>query len=89
MVAIQLEFDIENKCDVERKIDYMEKHIAALDNSLTSVRKRLFAEVNQLRKMCDKLNRENHDLRYKIVGEKIEWNYESDEVLFEVVEWPF
>ena len=50
-VDVQLEFNIENKSADELRAEIMQKQIDALSDSLTKVRKKLFAEVGALKKI--------------------------------------
>lgn len=87
MTAVQLEFNIENKSDEELRFDMMQKQIDAFCDSMGKVRKKLFAEQTELKKLCAKLHAENQqmkDILDKIHHEKIEWVYAQDGCLFDV-----
>ncbi len=88
MTAVQLEFNIENKSDEELRFDNMQKQIDIFCDSMGKVRKKLFAEQGELKKLCAKLATENQqmkDILDKINHEKIEWIYKTEDgCLFDV-----
>lgn len=86
---MQLELNIESKSEEELKSEIMQKQIDALSESLTKVRKKLFAEVGALKKLCGELHQANEILKTSIERvdpEKIQWVYGEGESLFQVVE---
>ena len=84
---MQLELNIESKSEEELKSEIMQKQIDALSESLTKVRKKLFAEVGALKKLCGELQQANEILKTSIERvdpEKIQWVYGEGESLFQV-----
>jgi hypothetical protein len=89
-VDVQLEFNIENKSADELRAEIMQKQIDALSDSLTKVRKKLFAEVGALKKILGDVLIENEHLK-DVLGkqkhDKIEWLYKTENgCLFDVRE---
>jgi hypothetical protein len=80
MTAIQLEFNFENKSDVEIELGYVKKQLADIQESTGKVRRKLFAEMGELRKEVQELK----DLIRSLHHEKIEWVYGQEGCLFDV-----
>lgn len=92
MNSIQLEFNLSNESDSEIRMGYIEKHLAEIQISMEKVRKRLFAEVGELKKICSSLQNENQELKKTIQGMKVEeaqteWVYLQGDRLFDVPEY--
>ena len=80
MNAIQLEFTIDEESETENKIKYMQKRIDVIEESFGKVRRKLFAEMMEIKK-------ENFNLKQKIEGliyEKNKWVYGQEDCLFDV-----
>lgn len=85
MNEIQLELNVENRSESEIKLDMMQKQIEAIADSTGKVRRKLFAEMTEIKKACLALRLENQDLKDKLrssSNEKVEWLYAKDEHLF-------
>lgn len=88
MTAIQLEFDIYKEED-DRRIFILQKQIDEVLESFGKVRRKLFAEVGELKKICSQLQLENIDLRSQVMemrGDKFNWVYGVNEKLFDTVQ---
>ena len=86
MAAIQLDF---NFIDDNHDIRMLQKQLDAISDSVTRTRKRLFAEIGELRKAYAKIALENAELKNKlnaICGEAIIWDYICDDQLFKLRE---
>lgn len=83
MSAIQLEFNIENKTSSEMEIHYMQKQLCEMNESMGKVRRKLFSEITELKKMISDIQKENTMLKSK---EPIEWDYNKPEYLFDISE---
>lgn len=58
-----------------------------MNDSMNKVRKKLFAQVGELQKICHTLETQNQELIQKlkdITGEKANWQYLQGESLFEI-----
>ena len=89
-MEIQLEFNFENKTPEEMTLQMMQKQIDKMCLSVEKVRKKLFAELGEVKKLCVILQQENEELK-SIVKEvrhgKTEWVYGKDRqegLLFDV-----
>jgi len=87
MTAIQLEFNIGNNTESELKFMEMQKKIDAMHESMNKVRKKLFAKIGEVEKICFRLQEENMHLK-TILGQKNEtiYTYEKEGCLFDVSE---
>ena len=86
---MQLEFNIYNKTCKEMDDYLLQKQLDELTNSLGRVRKKLFAELSEVKSMCSKLNQENEELKSlleEMKDEKTEWTYREGDHLFRVRE---
>jgi hypothetical protein len=86
---IQLEFNLENKSPQDFRFEFLEKQLDKMNESMSKVRKRLFAEVGQLKKLHEDLYKENEHLKSilrEMRNEKIEWIYKKEDCLFDVAE---
>lgn len=87
MTAIQLEFNINNESPEAQKLTFMQKQINELLESNGKVRRKLFAEVGDMKKQFSALKTENEELRNQLKGlkdEKTEWIYAQGDCLFDV-----
>jgi Tfp pilus assembly protein PilO len=82
MNALQLEFNFENKAEIEVELEYMRKQIAEMHESMGKVRRKMFAELGELKKLCSGLKDELADLKV----ENIEFTYGQEGSLFNVSE---
>lgn len=89
MNAIQLEMNLDNKTEEECFKDLQDKRVDALCDSMGKVRRKLFAENTEMRKICAELKRENEDIKKllaELKNEKVEWEYKKGDYLFNVRE---
>lgn len=63
MLAIQLEFNLDNKTAEQLALVDMQKQIEEMMDSLGKVRRKIFSEVGEIKKLCATLQRENEELR--------------------------
>jgi len=85
--AIQLEFNIENKSSQDRQLSDMQKQINQISESMGKVRRKIFSEVSEVKKLCAELKKENEQLKSMLkesTNEKIEWTYGQGGCLFDV-----
>jgi len=88
-MSIQMEFSTQNGTELEQKLSLMSKRLDEMHESLHKQRKKLFAEMCYLKKICGSLEIENKELKKEIQevkGEKIEWVYGTGDSLFDVRE---
>lgn len=86
MNAIQLEFDIESRTPEEREFYYMRKEIAAMNESMGKVRRKLFAEIGEMKKACNALHLENEALKAQLremQNSPTSWEYCKGDRLFD------
>jgi len=84
---IQLEFNLEDKTPEELKIYYLEKQMHEMHESLGKMRRRMFAEIGELKKVFAKVLSENELLKSKVMelkNEREDWTYGQDGYLFNV-----
>ena len=96
MCEIQLELNISNidqsdanlsQCDVDTKLQNMQLQLDALNESMSKVRKKLFARVSELQKTCRNLEIQNQNLTKKLqqlTQERQDWNYLEGDNLFQL-----
>ncbi len=88
--SMQLEFNIENKSSEEMKLSLMQKQIDEICDSMGKVRRKLFSEMSEVKKLYTELQKENQELKSmlkEINGEKTIWTYEKKDCLFDVQEY--
>lgn len=86
---MQLEFNLENKSESDVKLDQMQKQIDTAVESMGKVRRKLFSEMGELKKIMAELKVENETLKTQVrelKNEKIEWQYQKTDCLFDVRE---
>jgi len=87
--CFQLELNLDDRNSEEMKIVVMQKQIDAMADSFGKVRRKLFGELGDMRKLCNQLIKENENLKAEmreIKNEKICWDYNTTEYLFEMQE---
>jgi archaellum component FlaC len=87
--AIQLELNLENKTVEELKLDLMQKQLDQMSDSMGKVRKKLFAEMGEVKKLYAQAQREAEELKIlikMIKNEKTQWTYSEGGYLFNVME---
>lgn len=88
-MTIQLQLNLENESPENLKLNAMQKQIDVMNESVGKVRKKLFAELGEFKKLLHLLKGENENLKQsirEIKGEKIEWLYTQEDSLFEIKE---
>ena len=85
--GIQLDLNLEDKNSQEIKFELLQKQIDQMNESMGKVRRKLFANMTELRK-------ENHELRQKLelmesiqrnlTNTKTEWVYHENGLLFDI-----
>lgn len=88
MGAIQLELKLDDKTDLETKVRHMELQVAAMEESMGKVRRKLFAQMGEIQKLCVALYAENQHLKSIVTGkdsDKVEWIYGQNGCLFSVL----
>lgn len=87
MESLQLQLNIDDLSDSELKLQNMQRQIDAACSSMDKVRRKLFAEQGEWKKLVLAMQVENLELKQKlkeISGEKIEWTYQKEGCLFDV-----
>ena len=90
MSDLQLEFNIDKKSPEEFQIYLMQKQIDQMSDSLGKVRRRLFSEMGEMKKLYGELHKENLELKTivkELTHEKTEWTYGQNGYLFDVQEY--
>jgi len=85
--AIQLEFNLEDRTSDEMKLYLMQKKMDEFCCSMDKVRRKLFAELGDVKRLCAEIQRENCKLKLilrRVSGERDEWIYLQGEYLFEL-----
>lgn len=85
-MEIQLEFNFENRTPEEMTLYTMQKQVDKICLSMEKVRKKLFAEMGEVKKVCALMKQENDDLKSKLqefTNVKTEWTYGQDGCLFD------
>lgn len=82
MNAIELEFNFQNKTDEEMTLFLMQKQIDAMQESVNKVRKKLFSEIGEIKRLCADLKLENEKLKIMLKIEKNSWEYKKEDYLF-------
>jgi Tfp pilus assembly protein PilO len=86
---IQLELNFQEKSFEEMTLLSMQKQLDAMSESMGKVRRKLFGEMGEMKKLYAALFQENEMLKTKInvlTHEKTEWIYGNGESLFEICE---
>jgi hypothetical protein len=84
----QLEFNLEDKTPDEMKLYLMQKRLDEFCLSMDKVRRKLFAELSDVKRVCADVQEENRELKkalYKLSGQREEWVYLQGDYLFELV----
>lgn len=85
MMNIQLELDLREVCLQDKKLQEMQTQIEFCIESFGKVRRKLFAEVSELKKICLDVKQENLLLKEKIrelTNKKKDWTYFQGDNLF-------
>lgn len=91
MSAIQYELNMENQSEIDVKFSNIQKQVDAACASMDKVRRKLFAENGEMKKLHQKLIIEIDDLREQLrrlqdENKKVEWVYGEGDSLFNVRE---
>lgn len=87
--SIQLELNIDDKTPEEIQLYMMQKQIEQMHESMGKVRRRLFAELGEMKKLYLKLQTENVELKTfikELNNETPEWVYGQNNCLFNLEE---
>lgn len=88
---IQLEFNLDEKSSDQMHIFHMQKQIDEMGESMGKVRRRLFSELGEMKKLFANLQRENDELKNMIKElkneDQTEWAYCQNGYLFDVKEY--
>lgn len=85
--TVQLELNLQEKSLEQMTLDSMQKQIELMHESMHKVRRKLFGEMGELKKLFTQIQQENEYLRAKIAEiapQKTEWLYQTEEALFEL-----
>jgi hypothetical protein len=88
MNAQQLEFDLFSDQTIECRLDMVHRQINEVSDSCGKVRRKLFAELGYLKKICKLLMQDNLSLKKalnEMGGQVGEWSYFQDDELFSYV----
>ncbi|MFI5420119.1 MAG: hypothetical protein ACHQ1H_04050 [Nitrososphaerales archaeon] len=62
-MEIQLEFNFDNKTPDELRLSLMQAQIDQMGDSMGKVRRKMFAELGEMKKVCAVLQQENDELK--------------------------
>lgn len=82
-----VDVNISNMFDI--KFLNMQKKLDEIHESMGKVRRKLFAEMGEVKRICLELKYENENLQSKlreVTNEKMEWVYSKGDRLFDVKE---
>jgi hypothetical protein len=85
MNAIQLEFNIADESEADAKIKFLQMQIDKMNESMDKVRRKLFAQMGEIQKLCHSLKQENQELKLALLNKNSEqevWEYGQGEHLF-------
>jgi hypothetical protein len=83
--AFQLKFDFDEDDKIDMRLKEMQLQLNAMTETNMKVRKKLFAETGELKKLVISLKIKNEMLERQIreaTGKKEEWSYLSEDSLF-------
>jgi cell division protein FtsB len=86
---MQLELNFDNKSEPELRLANMQQQIDDAVESMGKVRRKLFSQIDLLKKEMDTIKAENEILKSQIrsfKNEKIEWKYQNQDFLFEMID---
>lgn len=88
MTATQLELNLESDSE-NLKFCLVQNQIDAINESMGKVRRKLFSELTEIKKLFFELKKENEFLKAEVRGlknETTEWRYNEGNSLFDVRE---
>ena len=77
MKNIQLEFNLDDKDPADLELYVIQKQIDNISESMGKMRRRLFAEMGELKKIVGLLQKENAFLRSKVDNPEFEYDVEG------------
>jgi len=89
MNTIQLELNLNNESGSDLKLFTMQNQLDEMSDSMGKVRRKLFSEMGEMKKLYISLKNENEELKLKLRkmrNEKTEWVYTKEGYLFDVRE---
>lgn len=87
MHEIQLELNIDNFSRDDLRLQEMQKQIDSVCESMGKVRRKLFSEMSEMKKIISELQTQNIELREKLrqmSNERVEWDYRKEDCLFDI-----
>jgi regulator of replication initiation timing len=84
-VDFQLELNLEDMNGEDMKLHHMQKQLDAMNESMGKVRRKLFSELTEMKKLLGLMCQENESLKisvHNLKQEKQEWIYGHDDFLF-------
>lgn len=89
MESLQLEFNIDDMSEENVKFSTLQKQIDMMNETFGKVRRKLFCEMGELKKLYLSIQKENFELKERLRSlnhQKIEWIYAQNDYLFELKE---
>lgn len=83
----QLELNLDNKSPQDLAFDEMRKQLEEMNESMGKVRRKLFAELGEVKKLYIEMKNENENLKTTIgllKNEKTQWIYHKNDCLFDL-----
>lgn len=87
MHEIQLELNIDNFSRDDLRLQEMQKQIDSVCESMGKVRRKLFSEMSEMKKIISELQTQNIELREKLrqmSNERVDWDYRKEDCLFDI-----
>jgi regulator of replication initiation timing len=84
MNAIQLEFNLDNESENEIRFSMMQKQINEMSDSMGKVRRKLFSEMSECKRLYVEIKQENEKLKRDLKNQKTEWVYLQNDLLVDV-----
>lgn len=88
MNAIQLEFNLKNESESDYRISLIQQQIDQMNESMGKVRRKIFSELSEVKKLCQSLQEENESFKNalkELRNEKTEWDYDKNDLLFKKI----
>ncbi len=85
MTSIQLELNIENESPKQTRLSQMQKQIDEMSESIGKVRRKLFSEMGELKKLCAELQNENKQLKIllkELKNERLRFKFNSNVAIY-------
>ena len=84
MNAIQLEFNLDNESENEIRFSMMQKQINEMSDSMGKVRRKLFSEMSECKRLYVEIKQDNEKLKRDLKNQKTEWVYLQNDLLVDV-----